>query len=213
MTTEQVTLLLGLLSTFVSGAVGIILTLIRRDMGRVQVRLAEVEAKRENARADDANMATALQLATLLATTLNPLKVAIENLTTASNQVLEKNDSYLALFSEKANQMHAVTERRDRERSEDLQHHDQQHGEIIERLDRQQVQLETITREIKVRDLPPEVRGDIARLVLLISNMGADVKSVLDDVKQIIRDTPEPGEVSKDPGPEISEQTSEEKQP
>jgi len=169
-----------------------------------EVRIADMESKRENARADDANMATALQLATLLATTLNPLKEAIDNLTASSDRVLEKNDNYLALFTQKADEMHAVTVRRDQEREADRTHHDAQHQEIINRLERQQKQLEILTKEVKVRDLPPQTRGEISRLVLLASNIGADVKTIL-------KNTQGPGE-SNAPEPEVTEVINEEKQ-
>lgn len=197
MTPEQVTILFGILSSCISGIIGIFMALARRDLGRLQVRLAEVEAKRENARADDANMAIALQLATHLATTLSPLRESIDKLAIASDGIVEKNR---ALFEDKAKQMALVTERRD-----------QQQGAIIERLDRQQKQLEDLTKEVKVSDLPTSLRGEISKLVLLASNIGADVKSVLSEIKKQVQ-PPEPGEVSKSPEPEKSEEKASEEQ-
>ena len=197
MTPEQVTILFGILSSCISCIIGIFMALARRDLGRLQVRLAEVEAKRENARADDANMAIALQLATHLATTLSPLRESIDKLAIASDGIVEKNR---ALFEDKAKQMALVTERRD-----------QQQGAIIERLDRQQKQLEDLTKEVKVSDLPTSLRGEISKLVLLASNIGADVKSVLSEIKKQVQ-PPEPGEVSKSPEPEKSEEKASEEQ-
>jgi hypothetical protein len=196
MSPEQVTILFGTLSTAVSGIIGVLMWMARRDMGRLQVRLAEVEAKRENARADDANMAIALQLATHLATTLSPLRESIDKLALASDGIVERNR---ALFEDKAKQMALVTERRD-----------QQQGAIIERLDRQQKQLEDLTKEVKVSDLPTSLRGEISKLVLLASNIGADVKSVLNEIKKQVQ-PPEPGE-GPSPAPETTEKPSEEKE-
>jgi hypothetical protein len=207
MTTEQVTVLFGILSTGISGIIGVLMALARRDMGRLQVRLAEVEAKRENARADDANMAIALQLATHLATTLSPLRESIDRLTSASEGVVEKSR---VMFEDTAKTMSAVTARRDQERQEDREFRDRQQGEILERLDRQQKQLEDLTKEVKVSDLPASLRGEISKLVLLASNIGADVKSVLSEFRKQAQ-TPDPGDVRKDPEPEKSEEVKEEK--
>jgi hypothetical protein len=203
MTTEQFTLLLGILSTVVSGGVGIILALIRRDMGRVQVRLLEVEAKRENARADDTNMAMALQLATTIAATLEPVRNSMNDMVSMARQLMDQNAGFVNLFVQKTDEMRDVTTRRDQQLAEHRQTGEQHHRELLDRLDRQQEQLETITKVVQVRDLPPEVRGKIAELVLLASNISADVKE--------LRRFPEPGEAISSPEPESNEVTSAEK--
>lgn len=195
MSNEQLTVLLGLASTLVSGVIGIILALIRREMGRVRVRLAEVESRRENSRADDANIAMALQLATTIAVTMEPVRKSIDDMVSMASRLMEQNSESLRQFIEKTNEMRTVTARRDLQWTEHRQTGEQYHQELLERLDRQQQQLETITKEVKVRDLPASVRTEIAQLVLLASNISADVKELRGlSALTAAANSPEPGE-------------------
>jgi hypothetical protein len=112
-----------------------------------------------------------------------------EALEKAVTQTLAAHTETHTILQAAAGEMRETVERRHAE-----------YLELIARMERQQQQLDELTKKVRVSDLPIEIRGDIARLMLLVSNIGADVKTLL-------RGKSEPGE-SVAPAPETTSEES-----
>lgn len=197
--------LIGLLQVAIGGALAFLQyraeQRAKQRSEAFQLRLAEIESRGQDAKLDGENVGNALALVSAVVATFEPLKTYLENL---ANRVDSKHDETQKLvagaaqenrlahqvqidrFDQASTVMAQVTQRRDN-----------QHAEIIARLNKHNEQIEALSKKISVASIQTEMRGDITKLILLATGISDDVKALLP------RPDNEPGE-ARQPEAEVS---------
>lgn len=145
-----------------------------------------------NAQRDDQNVNAALTLTTAIVATFQPLGEMLREIAANTKDGPKQREALSKAFETKAEEMKKVTERRDLE-----------HEQILVRLDRHQTQLDTIAKQITAETDEGMMRGQMAKMLLLITEISRDTK-------QLIGLKPEPGEAKQETAEAVEEQTSHE---
>ncbi len=178
----------------------IVLLLGRRNQQHMQLRLAEIETRGQDAKLDGENVNTALSLVATVVAAFESFKTFQEKLVERVDVKHDETQKVVAgaaqenrlahqvqldRFDQAASTMASVTKRRDG-----------QYSEIIKRLDKQNSQIEVLSKKISLASIQTEIRGDIIKLVQLTTDIS-------DGVKMLLPRADEPGE-AKQPEPEPS---------
>lgn len=203
--TTIITLIPTIITAIVALLSGVVTLYTRRDSNQMKVRLAEIDASREETRGDAATTSGAITLATAVVATFEPIRLTLENVAKITSQSVEA----VAVLVQQANEMHQVVERRDKETQQDRETATTRYGDIVARLDKYQDQLDNIAKEVTINTDENTLRHQFSIALLLIKEIGTDTK------KLIARDQDqksEPGESqtpSANAAPEVSEMTRE----
>ena len=92
----------------INGVFGLLMWQQRKGAARIDVRLAEIEADREETRGDAATTTGVITLATTLAQMFEPMRKAVENLASVVTQSVTINEALM----QRADEMHLVVEQR-----------------------------------------------------------------------------------------------------
>jgi len=194
------------------GVIGLIALLTRLNQNAFQLRLTEIEQRGADARRNDENTSSALALAATVAAMFEPITKRGEKtnelldgmialvekhqqnteslITGAAKESRLAHQIHLERIEAAAETMTTVTARRD-----------DQHKEVIARLDKHQGQIERLITEIKTSAIPDSIRGDITLLISLATGISTDVKQLLPKL------TTESGE-AKAAAPDVEQETS-----
>ncbi len=165
-----------------SGVIGGIVSYFsRRDNNRVKVELAKVQVARDEVHGDAATTSGLLTVATtaigLLQSSLEPFRQTLESSAASNTKAAEAIDALL----KRTDEMHLVVDRRDQETQQDRAVRDDHHKIILDRLDAQQLAIDTITRQITISTDENTLRAAVVKLVILITQMAQDVKMLRPD--------------------------------
>jgi hypothetical protein len=161
--TEQSIAVQIIMTLITSGVVGGIVTYYtRRDTNRVKVRLAEIEAAKEETRGDTATASGLLTVATTAIQMLEPLRKTLENVAAATTQAVEAVNTLMA----RTDEMHQVVDRRDKEFQQDRETSATRYQDIVTRLNTQQTAIEEVTKQITISTDESMLRSEISKIVL-----------------------------------------------
>lgn len=218
-----------------------------REKTTMEIRLAEIEAQREARRGDDAATAAILAIMNTFIQALPQLQTSIENLVMVTAKQAEmisnltQSTAAMAATSQdivqKADEMHQVIERRDREFQQDRETQTARHEEITVRLDTQETQTRLLLDTLRSIEALLNRRADTIEALLSDSTSAEQMGTLLTLLQEKLAalhvvvleliditkegrnpppgDTPrpEPGETRTAPEPDGAHETSEEINP